>query len=626
MILVCFSGCSASRSGLVPHEDEFADNAVARDNGRFPGMETLSSWPREGTGPVEILWDETYVRLDSNQTQTTKLRRVYRIWNDSMPGGLDRNLIFARGTKKALGTIQLHSPDGISEGKVYTIDSDLDNRGRIVMHLEPPDSVCQGCLLDFRVEAENKRTQTELSGFLNLPDKGPIHRMILRVEVPKTMPLRWASRGLEAKPEMDLDGRQNIYVVRIDKPEIPNAEPAAPPRNELQAGIGYTTETSWAQLGGTLAGSFESMTAATPELKAIAPSPRGGVGDLEIFVNKLQAKLEITNDAALQIDEADSAADILQWGRASPNQANLVAAASLGAAGWDVAYVLSRPYGEGPLMAELPSRPALTHMFLEVKAGKTIQYLDFGQEEELSSNPPPKMDGRLALRVQNGKGVLITLPRAGRKDSTIKRTIDLLPDPSGRLEFILVHHQTAGGALPDKTGWASNAKNARALLDHWIEGARLQSWEFNKEDGEIQLSGYLKRKQRGKRYDVDFRRFPIPELPLIPTGRRETPIFLGPWSKVEVTVRLHVPEGTKILNMPPDTHLTFRQGSFRMRGDPAFRMVSVNRTVQMDQRLVPVGDARIYVAFLRQMQETEAKPLQARLPQTLGKLSKPLIP
>lgn len=629
LILIGLSGCSASRSGLASQENDgvgYKENEGPLSRGHFPGIETLSSWPRIGSGPVEILWDETYVRLDSNQTQTTILRRVYRIWDDPMPEGLDRNLVFAHGTKKARGSIQLHSPDGISEGKVHAIDSDLDKRGRITMHLKLPDSACQGCLIDTKVEAENKKTQGELSGFVNLPDKGPIHRMILRVEVPKSMSLRWASRGLEAKPETNLDGRQNTYLVRLDKPEIPQDEPSAPPRNELQAGFGYTTEKSWAQLGSTLAGRFETLTAATPELKAMAPSPRGGVGDLEIFVEKLQEELEITTDVDLKIDGADSAADILQWGRASPNQANLVAAASLAAAGWDVAYILSRTYGEGPLMAELPSRPALTRLFLEVKTGKTNQYIDFDQEVPLSSTPPPKMDGRLALRVQNGKGALITLPRTGRQSATIKRTIDLLPDPSGRLEFILVHHQTAGGALPDTASWASNAKNARALLDQWIEGARLQSWEFNKEDGEIQLSGYLKRKQRGKRYDVDFRRFPITEIPLIPTGRRQTPVYLGPWSKVEVIVRLHIPEGTKILNMPPDTKLTFRQGSFRMRGDPAFRMVSVNRTVQMDQRLVPVGDARTYVAFLRQMQETEAKPLQARLPQNLGKLSKPLIP
>ena len=183
--LVFLAGCSASRTALKEKAQESGQTLSVERSDQFPGMETLASWPRVGEGPIEILWDETEVRLDSKHRQSLRLRRVYRVWDGAKAMQTERSLVFASGTRKATGRVQTYGPDGLSQGTATEISSDLDARGRSLIQLGQPGKICSGCLLDTRVEAENERKQPALSAFVNLPSAGPIHRAVIRVSVPE---------------------------------------------------------------------------------------------------------------------------------------------------------------------------------------------------------------------------------------------------------------------------------------------------------------------------------------------------------------------------------------------------------------------------------------------------------
>ncbi|MGB8930717.1 MAG: DUF3857 domain-containing protein, partial [Anaeromyxobacteraceae bacterium] len=82
-----------------------------------------------------------------------------------------------------------------------------------------------------------------------LSQPNPVRLVRLRIDAPKTLPIRWVARGTAVKPiESERDGRRVLLFERRDSPARGEIEPYPPRDAELAANVAFTTGRSWEEV------------------------------------------------------------------------------------------------------------------------------------------------------------------------------------------------------------------------------------------------------------------------------------------------------------------------------------------------------------------------------------------
>jgi tetratricopeptide (TPR) repeat protein/transglutaminase-like putative cysteine protease len=77
----------------------------------------------------------------------------------------------------------------------------------------------------------------------------PIRQVRLRIEAPRSLPVRWAARGGDLRPvESERDGRRVLLFEQRDLPPRPALEPFPPRDTELAPHVAFTTGRSWEEV------------------------------------------------------------------------------------------------------------------------------------------------------------------------------------------------------------------------------------------------------------------------------------------------------------------------------------------------------------------------------------------
>jgi tetratricopeptide (TPR) repeat protein len=285
----------------------------------------------------------------------------------------------------------------------------------------------------------------------------PIRLVRLRIDAPRSLPVRWLARGADLRPvETVTDGRRVLVFERRDAPARPEVEPFPPRDAELAPHVAFTTGRSWEDvarryseiLDGRLKGSDLAGIA-----KRVVPPGTPRPATVRLLTAWLHQNVRYTGlefgEAAIVPAPPD---ETLGRRYGDCKDLSLLLVGLLRAAGVDASVALLRTQWF-EVSTELPGLGEFDHAIVRVD-GKEPIWIDPTDPFTPPGRLPPPDEGRLALVARPGSKALVAIPTSRSAENGSRTVRDVYMSELGRGRVVEARKLT--GAL------ASGYRAARA--------------------------------------------------------------------------------------------------------------------------------------------------------------------
>jgi uncharacterized protein DUF3857/transglutaminase superfamily protein len=215
---------------------------------------------------------------------------------------------------------------------------------------------------------------------------------------------------------------------------------------------------------------------------------------------------------------------------------------------------------------------------------------------------PFYLQGSYGLVVKGESGDLLRLPDQTENRNTLSREIAVRVSSSGEVTALVKEAMSGQLATATRRRLASSgeeeyAKEVASRVARDLPGARLSGLRIN-HDG-------ASRGQLGIEYRVEAGGFPnrvnkllvirpvllwAQQFPLFTDPERQHPILFEMKSVKEDIVKIELPEGFKLDEVPPDTSVRSSAGEFGMTYEVAGSEVIVRRRLVLNKQVLPASD------------------------------------
>lgn len=285
----------------------------------------------------------------------------------------------------------------------------------------------------------------------------PVRLVRLRIDSPRSLPIRWVARGAELRPvETERDGRRVLLFERRDAPARPEIEPYPPRDAELAPQVAFTTGRSWEEVARRYAGILEERLRGsdlTGIAKRVVPPGTPRPAAVGLLTDWLHQNVRYTGlefgEAAIVPAPPD---ETLGRRYGDCKDLSLLLVGLLRAAGIEAHLALLRTQWF-EVSADLPGLGEFDHAIVRVD-GKEPIWIDATDPFTPPGRLPPADEGRLALIARAGSRGLVATPasRSAENRSRTVREVHLAELGRGRI----VETRELSGAL------ASSYRAARA--------------------------------------------------------------------------------------------------------------------------------------------------------------------
>lgn len=527
------------------------------------------------------------------------------------------------------------APQSITDEPVFKPeDTKLQsNLRRVQVHFP---AVAVNCIVEFHVRTTHKPNPGGKWWAVSYTQNSdPMLESRFTLEVPEGSQSRSMTPGQTLKPEVTRSGgwERTVWTTR----NVPALEQAA-------AGPGVLTQMnrievsnyeSWADVRNW----FDMVTQSKVETTGpVAARVAELVGDKTSPIDKLEAIASWANKkkflgGALDDYRPYGAAQLVDEPVCTPADACVLLTSMLRAAGFTVEPALAFELPPSEMGTVLPRFNRVDDILLRVTSGAQSWWLSPRHPMEWSAYAPSGLQGGSVLLA--GGGGFTALAPSVADDNLVETNVDARLDERGKLElrFHTTEHGASGSAYREASrelldsGKDEREQSLTALFDRMARNysarARVLDRYFalDARQGEpIDFGATLSLPDYAVRLG-DKVALPLPvrlnaQLTNLASeeGARQQPVRLEhPWRE-ESRLRLHLPAGYTVKELPPTTQLTCPYGSYfctaRSEGTDVFYYSRLN----VDTTFVPVSGAPSLTAWARQVLEARSKPVVLNAP------------
>jgi hypothetical protein len=253
----------------------------------------------------------------------------------------------------------------------------------------------------------------------------PIRRVRLRIESPRSLPIRWEARGADLRPiETEHDGRRVLLFERRDAAPRPDIDPFPPRDAELAPHVVFTTGRSWEAVARRYSEIVDERLRGsdlTGVVKRVIPANTPRPAAVRLLATWLQQNVRYTGlefgEAAIVPAPPD---ETLGRRYGDCKDLSLLLVGLLRAAGMDAHVALLRTQWF-EVSSGLPGLGEFDHAIVRVD-GKEPIWIDPTDPFTPPGRLPPPDEGRLALVARAGTKALVATP-ASRSAENRSRTV-----------------------------------------------------------------------------------------------------------------------------------------------------------------------------------------------------------
>jgi len=410
-------------------------------------------------------------------------------------------------------------------------------------------------------------------------------------------------------------GDQRIFhFVALGVPAV-KQEPLQPPWGELLGHVNVSTYRTWEDMGRWYWGLVKDQFVPDDEVRRRAEALTKGLKDEQSKVRAIyDYVVQDTRYVALEFGihgyKPYRCAQIFARGFGDCKDKATLIVTMLGALGIKATPVIVRTNNKGDIETSPASLAPFDHMIAYVPS--LDLYLD-GTAEYTGSLELPAMDrGALALRVNEGKSVLVHLPEPPAAESVSAHKVDasVSADGSARLDW------RADVSGVEAAEWrvrfhalATRRQRLQSLISSVLPGSEVTAVDAsNLEDVEQKVSVHV----RGQ--VPEFARSEGDVLS-IPVGRKEHMVRdYAPLAERKLDVRLyvnwtqiddwsvHLPPGARVKTSPSSAHGSSPFGTYALEADTTSGVLHARTTVTLAKTRITAGE---YPAFRAWCEEVD---------------------
>lgn len=299
----------------------------------------------------------------------------------------------------------------------------------------------------------------------------PVRRVRLRLDAPRSLPLKWAARGTDLRPvETVKDGRRVLLFERRDAPARPEIEPFPPRDAELAPQVAFTTGRSWEEVARRYAGILEERLRGSDLsglVKRVVPAGTPRREAVRLLTAWLHQNVRYTGlefgEAAVVPAPPD---ETLGRRYGDCKDLSLLLVGLLRAAGLEAHVALLRTQWF-EVSTDLPGLGEFDHAIVRVD-GKEPLWIDATDPFTPPGTLPPPDAGRLALVARPGTRGLVATPSAASEASRSRTVREAFLAELGRGRLVETRELTGSLAAGYRASRArASEPDERAALERY---------------------------------------------------------------------------------------------------------------------------------------------------------------
>jgi hypothetical protein len=647
LVSVALAGLCLTLGNPVRAQDIPKDAALPTDN-TYVNTPGASQFP--GANAV-FLSDDVVFRVSPDGSTTYDEHDIVKVFT---PAGVEEHKDLVRVYRSDLEKVEVVRartilPDGrvmeipkaaVVDEPVFDKDETTTKTSMRRLVLRYP-AVAANCIIEFHLRTTRKAypgNKWWAVSYVQNPD--PMVESKFTVEVPRGTRWRWAAPGLPAlSPEKTEVGdyERSTWVVR-QSPAL-NQEAAAPGLLTQMRRIEVSNFENWAELRSWFDQAFEqsvdvagptqaqssalvgNLTRATDKIEAVAgwvTKKRFLTGGLDDFRPRRASEL-VEEKVLNQVDGAVLMAGLLR------------------AAGLTVQPVLAFEQPPEEMSSALPRFNRVDSILLRVSSGSESWWVDPRHPLEYTSHAPSGFQGGSALQLASTEQPFERLQVTDADANRVVTDIEARLDEKGKLElrFHTTEHGDSGTVYREasrellESGKDERDTNLQRLFDriarNYSARARVLEKYFSLEarQGEpIDFSATLSLPDYAVRLG-DKMALPLP-IRLNPQlvglaesdEPRQHPVRLDhPWRE-EHRMRLHLPAGAQVNELPPTVHLKSPFGEYFATARSQGKEIYYYSRLVVNDAWVPRAQAGELSDFAKKVVAARSKPVVLNLPKT----------
>ncbi len=435
----------------------------------------------------------------------------------------------------------------------------------------------------------------------------PVKRAIYALSVPKSKIPKIILKHIHLRPKKEVRGDQITFIWEVQNLPAIDAEPYAPPLEELAASIALSTVPSWDKVArwyyDLAKDALKPDIAIKKKAKELTKDCKDEWAKIKAIYNYVAQNIRYVGvEFGINGYKPHPASQIfrLRYGDCKDHSTLLIA--MLRSVGIKAYAVLIPTTEIANLNERLPMPGAFDHEITAVLVHGKYIFLDSTAESTPCGQLPPSDQGRRVLLVKDGRAVLVATPVFGPKvnQEIYKARFWLDAEGvlkgTGKLVYTGVYAMFRREQFIHMTA-QQRQRTIEKIINNFSPGARLLGMEISPYQDLNQPNVRVGFRIKDDTYATKTAHLlsfhaPLPSfshlISLVAAAKRHYPYRLGYCLRKVAEVEIHLPQGYRCIFLPEDYRYTNNVGRLEIRWRKKGDVIICHEVLEVNQAEIPV--------------------------------------